>query len=92
MSRAGVLPMLVRTWLAPGAIREIWSVPSKQPGGPLYLVHLTRTRDATRAVCDCEAANHARPCWHVQAALLAHYDLIPVDVATPLRYRPKKGN
>lgn len=91
MSLAGVRPMLLRTWFTGAAIREVWSVPSKRPGGPLYLVHLTHTADATALACDCEAAQFGRPCWHAAAAELAHTDAIPVDVAVLYRFRPKRS-
>jgi hypothetical protein len=88
----GNVPMLVRTWLAPGSIREVWGLVSKRQDGPLYTVSLTHRADGVLTACDCEGAAYGRYCWHRAAVELAHADLIPCDVATRVRYRPKGGN
>ena len=91
MARAGHRPMLVRTTFTGSAIRELWSIASKQANGPLYTCHLTHDTAGVRVACDCEAAQFGRPCWHAEAAKLAHADAIPVDVAVLYRFRPKRS-
>lgn len=85
----GNIPMLVATRFDGVAIHEVWGIVSKQPGGPLYSVRLMHNQAGLTTSCVCESAQYGRPCWHQAAIRLAHHDLIPCEVATKFRIRPK---
>jgi hypothetical protein len=89
--RRGVVPTLIETTLETDCLRERWVMPSATRDNLSWVVELTRNADGIATACKCEAAQKQFICWHRALTRLAHLDVVPVKIATPVRYRVKEG-